>query len=69
MSYVSDYATMNRAEDQAETWAFLRHDADSVIENCSNADLKAKVKYLTEILDKSYSTFDASRVPWASILK
>lgn len=68
-SYVSYYAITSRPEDQAETWAYLWEQPQTVIQACSNAGLKAKVQYLTQILDKNYSTFHANQVPWASVLK
>lgn len=68
-SYISNYATTSRPEDQAETWAFLWEEPQTVINACSNAGMKAKVQYLTQILDKNYSTFHADQVPWASVLR
>ena len=68
-SYISSYAISSRPEDQAETWAYLWEQPQTVIQACSNAGLKAKVQYLTQILDKHYSTFHADQVPWASVLK
>ena len=68
-SYISSYAITSRPEDQAETWAYLWEDPQTVIRACSNAGLKAKVQYLTQMLDKNYSTFHANQVPWASVLK
>lgn len=68
MSYVSGYAMTSRAEDWAETWAYLWHQPQEVITGCSDPGLKAKVQYLTEILDKHYSTFHGDRTPWASVL-
>ena len=68
-SYISNYAVTSRPEDQAETWAYLWEQPQTVIQACSNAGLKAKVRYLTQILDKNYSTFHANQVPWASVLK
>ena len=68
-SYISNYAITSRPEDKAETWAYLWHQPQTVIQACSNAGLKAKVQYLTQILDKNYSTFHADQAPWASVLK
>ena len=68
-SYISSYAIASKQEDQAETWAYLWEQPQTVIQACSNAGLKAKVRYLTQILDKNYSTFHANQVPWASVLK
>ena len=68
MSYISGYAMTSRAEDWAETWAYLWHQPQFVIESCEDADLRAKVQYLTQILDKHYSTFHPAQTPWASVL-
>ena len=67
-SYVSDYAMTNRPEDWADTWAYLWHRTNNVVSGCSDPGLKAKVQYLSEILDKNYKTFDASKTPWSTIL-
>lgn len=67
-SYVSDYAMTSRPEDWADTWAYLWHRTNNVVSGCSDPGLKAKVQYLSEILDKNYKTFDASKTPWATIL-
>ena len=67
-SYVSSYAMSNRPEDWAETWAYLWHQTEYVMEACSDSGLLAKVLYMTEILDKQYSSFHAAQVPWASLL-
>ena len=67
-SYVSSYAMSNRPEDWAETWAYLWHQTEYVMEACSDPGLLAKVLYMTEILDKQYSSFHAAQVPWASLL-
>lgn len=68
-SYISNYAMTSRPEDQAETWAYLWHQTQTVMEQCANPGMKAKVRYLTEIMDRNYSTFHAKQVPWASVLK
>lgn len=68
-SYISSYAISSKQEDQAEVWAYMWEEPQTVIQACSNAGLKAKVQYFTQILDKNYSTFNASQVPWASVLK
>lgn len=68
-SYISSYAITSRPEDQAETWAYLWEQPQTVIQACSNAGLKAKVRYLTQMLDKNYGTFHADQVPWSSVLK
>lgn len=67
-SYVSAYAMTNRPEDWAETWCHLWHQTSNVIAGCSDPGLKAKVQYMSQILDKNYSTFDSSKTPWASVL-
>lgn len=67
-SYVSSYAMTGRPEDWAETWAYLWHQTDSVMARCSDAGLKAKVRYLSQLLDKYYDTVTASRLPWAAVL-
>lgn len=68
MSYVSAYAMTSRPEDWADTWAYLWHQTGDVILRCSDPGLRAKVQYMSQILDKGYSTFDSSKVPWASVL-
>ena len=68
-SYISAYAITTKQEDQAETWAFMWEEPQTVIQACSNAGLRAKVQLFTQILDKNYSTFHSSQVPWASVLK
>ena len=67
-SYVSAYAMTSRPEDWADTWAYLWHRTSNVISGCSDPGLKAKVQYLSQILDKNYTTFDSSKTPWASVL-
>ncbi len=67
-SYVSAYAMTSRPEDWAETWAYLWHRTDQVAAGCSDAGLKAKVQFLSQILDKNYAAFDAAKTPWASVL-
>jgi len=67
-SYVSSYAKSSRSEDMAETWAYLWHQTEKVISMCSDAGLKAKVEYLSEILAKHYDTITASQLPWATLL-
>ncbi len=69
MSYVSAYAMTSRPEDWADTWAYLWHRTDSVISGCSDPGLRAKVQYMSQILDKGYKTFDAGKTPWASVLQ
>ena len=68
-SYISAYAIASKQEDQAETWAYMWEEPQTVIQACSNAGLRAKVWLFTQILDKNYSTFHSSQVPWASVLK
>lgn len=67
-SYVSTYSMTSRPEDWADTWAYLWHRTNNVVSGCSDPGLKAKVQYLSEILDKNYKTFDASKTPWSTIL-
>ena len=67
-SYVSAYARTSRPEDWADTWAYLWHQTNQVIAGCADPGLKAKVQYMSSILDKNYSSFDSSRTPWASVL-
>lgn len=67
-SYVSAYAMTSRPEDWAETWAYLWHQTDRVVSGCSDPGLRAKVQYMSQILDKGYSTFRAGQAPWASVL-
>lgn len=59
-SYVSSYARTSRPEDRADTWAYLWHRTNQVIAGCSDPGLRAKVQYLSSILDKNYSSFDSS---------
>lgn len=68
-SYVSAYAMTSRPEDWADTWAYLWHRTNNVVSGCSDAGLKAKVQYMSSMLDKHYSTFDSNKTPWASVLK
>ena len=68
-SYVSAYAATSRPEDWAETWAYLWHRTDSVAAGCSDPGLKAKVQYLSRLLDGLYDTFDAGKTPWAHLLE
>lgn len=68
-SYISTRAIDTQQEDQAEVWAYMWEEPQTVIQACSNAGLRAKVQYFTQILDKNYSTFHSSQVPWASVLK
>lgn len=68
-SYISTYAMASKQEDQAEIWAYMWEEPQTVIQACSNATLKAKVQLFSQILDKNYSTFHSSQVPWASVLK
>ena len=56
----------SRAEDWAETWAHLWHQPDIVRRACSDSGMKAKVQYLTELLDQ-YESVDVSKLPWADI--
>ena len=65
-SYISGYAMTSRAEDWAETWAHLWHQTDIVRRACSDSGMKAKVQYLTELLDQ-YESVDVSKLPWADI--
>ena len=65
-SFVSLYAMSSRAEDWAETWAYLWHQTDLVLQRCGDSGMKAKVQYLTQLLDQ-YSTVDVSALPWASV--
>ena len=58
----------SRPEDWAETWAYLWHQTDRVVSGCSDPGLRAKVQYMSQILDKGYSTFRAGQAPWASVL-
>ena len=66
-SYVSLYAMTNRAEDWAETWAYLWHQTDFVLAGCADSGLKAKVCYLSQLLDQ-YDTVDLTQLPWSSVL-
>lgn len=68
-SYVSAYAATSRPEDWADTWAYLWHRTDSVAAGCSDPGLRAKVQYLSRLLDGQYDTFDASKTPWAQLLE
>lgn len=65
-SYISGYAMSSRAEDWAETWAHLWHQTDMVRRACADSGMKAKVQYLTELLDQ-YESVDVSKLPWADI--
>ena len=68
--YVSAYAMTNRPEDWAETWSFLWHQTGTVVEQIHGGAgvLRAKVQYMSQILEKNYKTIDASKLPWASVL-
>ena len=68
--YVSSYAMSSRPEDWAETWAFLWHDTDAVraLVNGGGTVLREKIQYMTSLLAQSYSTFNASAVPWSDLL-
>lgn len=68
-SYVSAYAATSRPEDWADTWAYLWHRTDSVAAGCSDPGLKAKVQYLSRLLEQQYDTFDAGKTPWARLLE
>lgn len=67
-SYVSAYAATSRPEDWAETWAYLWHRTSSVAAGCADPGLKAKVRYLSEMLDQHYTAFTAEQTPWAAVL-
>lgn len=67
-SFVSSYARTSRPEDWADTWAYLWHRTNQVIAGCSDPGLRAKVQYMSSILDKNYSSFDSGKTPWASVL-
>ena len=67
-SYVSAYAATSRPEDWADTWAYLWHRTSSVAAGCADPGLKAKVQYLSTMLDQHYATFTAGQTPWAAVL-
>jgi hypothetical protein len=66
--FVSAYATVNRSEDQAETWAALWHETDRVIAQAAGSEiLRNKIRYLTELIS-AYDSISVSNLPWKSLL-
>jgi hypothetical protein len=66
--FVSAYATVNRTEDQAETWAALWHETDRVLQQAAGSEiLRNKIRYLTELINV-YDSISVNDLPWKSLL-
>lgn len=68
--YISDYARTNRAEDWAETWAFLWHQPGEVASRLAAGGdgLREKVRMVYTLLTENYETAQGDALPWRGLL-
>lgn len=65
--FVSSYAMVSRPEDFAETWACLWHrrdQVDAMLATGRSEALREKIRYLTDVLIRQYSTATWENLPW-----